>query len=421
MERMAWQAANIAAFRARTIAYSILLITGLAGGEEPTTVDVDDPLLRQVIGCVKSNEAKLSTIKMAFVADFAFEGSLPDYALRDRRITRAESKVRREEIEWAQDGIRQRFVRRSLDENGLGLSQIDVVDGEVHRNGDWPELKRGGIAPVSNYTRWMANFVSRLFYRPICLSPRDWPLLSEALASGDMVLNVDRQKLNDKDVYVVDIKSGTSGSRRLYIDREMGLLLRSDTYTSHPDSEQAKLVAHTELTKFHPLGNGGWVPLEGRRTSYGEGFGRRVDMHVHVDVNSISVNRADIPDSLFQLDFPGHTVVYNYILGTAAQVRAERIADHALSDFDEMPEETEQVTGNVPSGSIDDGNDDTGEAEPGDDAQEESRADSRAGADEAGSSGDLAWTWGMRQVGLLLVVAGVTALVLALRRGFRTQ
>lgn len=316
---------------------------------------------------------------------------------------------------------RQRFVRRSLDENGLGLSQIDVVDGEVHRNGDWPQLKRGGIAPVSNYTRWMANFVSRLFYRPICLSPRDWPLLSETLASADMLLNVDTQKLNDKDVYVVDIKSGTSGSRRLYIDREMGLLLRSDTYTGHPDSEQAKLVAHTELTKFHPLGNGGWVPLEGRRTSYDEGFGRLVDMHVHVDVNSISVNRADIPDSLFQLDFPEHTIVFNYILGIGAQVKAQRIADEVLRDLNEMPEEAGQDNDDAPQGNIGDGNDNAGEVEPSDDTQEESRAESGEGADEAGSSSDLAWAWGMRQLGLLLVVAGVTVFVLVLRRGFRAR
>lgn len=67
-------------------------------------MDVNDPLLREVIGRVKSNEEKLSTIKMAFVADFTFEGNLPDYVLSNRRITRAESKVRREEIEWAQDG-----------------------------------------------------------------------------------------------------------------------------------------------------------------------------------------------------------------------------------------------------------------------------------------------------------------------------
>lgn len=397
----------------------VFLTASFARGVESGISRAGKRPMDEVVACVRANEGKLALIKMEFCADFTSEGDLPDYSYLPRVSSREQPEVHHEETEWAQDGIRQRFVRRIFSEHGLGYGAICVVDGEVRKGGDWPKLKRGTIKDVSQYDRWMANFASLLFYRPFYRPEDGARLLSEILATAEVTSDVVVQKLHDRAVFVVDIKGETSPWTRLYIDAERGLLLRSDSFLGHPDSQQAKLHVRTELTKVHQTENGGWVPIEGRRTFHGDGYKKFID--VRVDVNSISVNRADIPDSLFQLDFPEHTIVFNYILGIEAQIRAQHIADDVLSDLNEITEETGQDNDDAPQGNIDDGNDDAGEVEPSDDSQEESREESSEGADEAGSSGDLVWAWGMRHLGLFLVVAGVSVFVLVLRRGFRAQ
>ncbi len=269
------------------------------------------PSLQDVINRVRSNEEKLTLVKMDYAVSWRREGRVPDFYYSDPRASRTDPNGAHQEVEWAQDGIRQRFVRRDFRDARLSLSQISVVDGEVTKSGDWPQLRGGAIRPVSDYDRWMVNRVSQLFYRPCSVSKDEWPLLSEWLGSRSVGSGAAKRKLNGKDVFVVDTTSGRSGFRRFYIDCDTGLLMRLETYTGHPDSDQSRLVGLKEVTKVHQLSNGGWVPLEGRHIHYGDGITGFTD--VHVDPNSISVDRADIPDSLFRLDFPEHTRVFSTI------------------------------------------------------------------------------------------------------------
>jgi hypothetical protein len=382
---------------------------GGAGGGE-----LSHPSLQQVIDCVRSNEEKLALVKMNFSVDFTYQGE-PPHRPRDPRASDKRLKAPHDEIEWAQDGIRQRFVHARFSEGSLWLNEISVVDGEVQKCADWPDLKRGSITEVSAYSRWMVNYASRLYYRPMYRDPDEWPLLSEVLASLDTMPAVVRQELDGRDVFVLDVPSGTVGCRRLYIDVERGLLLRSDVYSRPPDTEEAKVIQRIELTKVHQTDNGAWVALEGRQITYEGAYVSRFD--VHVDVNSISVNRADIPDSLFHLDFPEHTIVTNMILRTVSPQKVDAIAQKVLDDL--YAQEKQRADSNALEDTvIEESNVPTSPNEI-KGAREilmkgKNRSEDSAGADKM--RWGLAWMWGLRQLGLLSLVAGATILVLVIRR-----
>jgi hypothetical protein len=401
-------------FLERSFVYLLLLATQVAGGQESSIGSKGGASLQDVIDRVRSNEEKLTLVKMNSVTSWRREGRLPDVYYSDPRVSRTDFKETHQESEWAQDGIRQRFVRRNFRDGRLRFSEISVIDGEVTKSGDWPELKRGVIKPVVASTRWVTNWPSQLFYRPCGEASEDWPLLSEWLGSRALGSGADRRKLNGEDVFVVDTaSSGTSGFRRFYIDCDMGLLMRLEYYGGHPDDDPPRLLRLKEVTKVHQLSNGGWVPLEGRDTLYGDGYTGFTD--VHVDVNSISVDRADIPDSLFRLDFPEHTRVFNTIVGYDAG-RLDRIVAPWMDGetANGMTTNTREDSNTVrPSRTsvkdAQDANDLSGTAAP------RSLQSAKKGPDRQGGL-----AYGMRRtgrwLGLFLAAAGAGVLVLTIRR-----
>ncbi len=279
--------------------------------EPEDTVSDAGPTLEEVIRSAEANEEKLSLIKMDFRTDSSSEGEAPEYPRRHPGAGGRLPKTRYAEVQWAQDGIRQRFVHSFFNPDGRRICQISVVDGETCKVGDWPELKRGTIRDVSGYSRWMVNFAAQLSYRPFYHPEEGAPLLSETLATAELLSDVSLQQQNGVDVCALDIRSGPLGCRRLYIDTERGAMVRWELYMGTPDSAGARLLQCLESTRFHQTENGGWLPVEGRNTYYGDGYMRFKD--VRVDVNSISVDRADIPDSLFHLEYPEHTILSNTI------------------------------------------------------------------------------------------------------------
>jgi peptide methionine sulfoxide reductase MsrB len=283
----------------------------LTDAEPDDTASDPAPTLEDVIRSVKANEEKLSLIKMDFRTDFSSEGEPPDYPRRHPGAGGRLPEVRYEEVQWAQDGIRQRFVHSFFNQDGRRICQINVVDGETCKVGDWPELKRGTIRDVSGYSRWMVNFAAQLSYRPFYHPEEGAPLLSELLATAELLSDVSLQQRNGRDVSVLDIRSGRIGCRRLYIDTERGVMVRWELYSGTPDSAGARLLQCLESTRFQQTENGGWLPVEGRTTHYDDGYTQFKD--IRVDVNSISVDRADIPDSLFHLEYPEHTILSNRI------------------------------------------------------------------------------------------------------------
>lgn len=293
--------------------------------------------IQQVVDSVRSNEQKLSLIRMRFHAKFSSEGQTPEQSSDPRAGSKR--AVRHEEIEWAQDGIRQYFVHRDTkqEDDGSIFGEISVVDGEVYKSADWPALKRGTVRDVSKYDRWMVNYAALLYYRPFYRPGAGARLLSETLASAEVVSDVALESLNDRQVYLLDVRfqETPSAFKRLYVDRQRGLLLRSDTFYRSPETGEERLVARTELSEVHETENGGWVAVEGRRIFFGDGF--TGFMEVRVDVNSVSVRREDIPESLFELDFPEHTIVHNDVLGMGAHARADKTSRRLLVDLREMP------------------------------------------------------------------------------------
>ena len=166
--------------------------------------------LEEVIHCVQANEEKLSLIKMDFRTDFTSEGSVPDHGRGHPLASGESNRTHYRRTQWAQDGIRQRFAEQMFNEHGMTLSAISVVDGETYRASHLPEMKRGKIMAMSRYNRWQVNFASRLFYHPLNdPQGRSYPPLSESLAAVEVLSDVSIQELNGRDVFVLDIRSGT--------------------------------------------------------------------------------------------------------------------------------------------------------------------------------------------------------------------
>jgi hypothetical protein len=166
------------------------------------------------------------------------------------------------------------------------------------------------------------------------------------------------------------------------------------------------------LTKVHQTENGGWIALEGRKIDYGEGYTRFMD--VHVDPNSVSVRRADIPDSLFQLDFPEQTIVTNTLLAVTSRGKADAIATKSLADLYAGTKTTDPNAHRPAQTEAQESNDWSAPAE----AEREQDLPEQGSTDDA-SPGNAShgWTgaWIMRQFGLLILVGGATLLVLVLR------
>ena len=93
-------------------------------------------------------------------------------------------------------------------------------------------------------------------------------------------------------------------------------------YVINPDSGEEGLTSKIDSIELHELPNGAWIPIKGVRSIY---FHDRVgSQHISVDPRTITIRREDIPDSLFDIQFPEGCQVYNAIIGAEdAIVRPE--------------------------------------------------------------------------------------------------
>jgi hypothetical protein len=99
------------------------------------------------------------------------------------------------------------------------------------------------------------------------------------------------------------------------MDLERGVVLRNELYVPREDTGEYHCVEVLETTKFHQLPNGGWIPVEGDITLHLGKKGLTYDFHQNfvVDVNSISIDKKDIPDSLFDIQFPPGARIQNHL------------------------------------------------------------------------------------------------------------
>ena len=115
-----------------------------------------------------------------------------------------------------------------------------------------------------------------------------------------------------------------------------------------PSSSNSKPHSEVIGIKLHQLPNGGWFPIEGTLVSYRqEPRPHQRLSHIVVDVNSITILRDDIPDSLFDIHFPEGAKVYNDILGITVEqgkgesLDVERIVDDSIEKMGDSTTESQ--------------------------------------------------------------------------------
>lgn len=266
---------------------------------------------------VERNEALTSLIKLEYVVRFTH--SNPEEYQRKlkllvsgnarRKPPRAVPVTHRSGI-WAQDGVRQ-YHRENLwyaDGWKDPRNSLRVVDGEVYKYGVMPDLMQGTIDRIEEFPHRVIaplRFGLRVLTGQYAL--REIFAFENASVCGEEVID-------GRGTYVVDAMfPGGRYYIRAWIDQEAGVPLRVEYYNKHFSSVDRKLLGETKNIQLHRLPNGGWFPTKGTRSVVFSD--ETVSEQLEVDVDSITIKREDIPDSLFTLEFPEGARVYNAILG----------------------------------------------------------------------------------------------------------
>jgi hypothetical protein len=231
---------------------------------------------------------------------------------------------------WAQDGIKQFFDTNyyfSPDESESS-SSTQIVDGEVMKK-KWsksnnPDQINGKIDYFENF-RWSDIKPSYFSFRPF----EGKHLLSEILVQEFASIHDDTEMIDGREAYVINAKRPDTPVYfgRIWIDCERGIPLRFEYYDKDPAVGQVRLTSRTDSIETHQLPNGGWIAVKGVSTYF---FypNRETSMHIFVDVNSVTIEKEDIPDSLFTLEFPEGASIYNAITGITT--KAGRVEDREL-------------------------------------------------------------------------------------------
>ena len=126
-------------------------------------------------------------------------------------------------------------------------------------------------------------------------------------------------------------RPGKTSFTRVWIDRERSMPLRLEIYDRHPSSPKARMLSEVKSIELYQLPNGGWFQVRGTRILHHRSPKPHLSFnHTTVDVNSITIKREDIPDSLFTIEFPEGAEVYNAITGVTT--KGGKVADPRLED-----------------------------------------------------------------------------------------
>jgi hypothetical protein len=257
-----------------------------------------------------ANEAKASVLRMEYRVYPENRVDTPG-AHNSRRSSRSYTYLLNS---YAQDGPRFHLTQSSYSETERAFtrSTVEVVDGNVRKSGVLPDLMVGHITPVEKFA-WGGPGPIFAAFRPYL----DRILLSDCLVSNCASLRQDRVIIDGRQAAEVEIRHPDHKGQflKIWIDLERGLPLRLESSFTNEAGGVPQPPAIVESTKFHPLPNGGWIPLEGTQTLTMAGEGREVRLRSRwiTDVNSISIEKKDIPDSLFDIQFPPGARIENAI------------------------------------------------------------------------------------------------------------
>ena len=299
---------------------------------------------------VKKNEALANLIKMDYT--LRFEQNEQRLKLTHKVYSEGKrfegSPYTQINGTWAQDGIKQYCdTQRFFAGNEPGKSYIKIIDGEVSKWGKKPDFMQGGIGKIGDFD-WGLIPPARLAFRAFA----GWEyLLSDILVEQYSSMQNETAMVGGREAYVVDVINPGQplGSARIWFDRERGLPLRFDYFNNSPTSGQAHLTCRIESIKHFQLPNGGWIAIEGKRSVH---FYKKSPPiisteHISVDINSITIQRKDIPESLFSLTFPPNARVANTILGIVSKggmiTSVERIVKKSIEALN-APDSTYKET-----------------------------------------------------------------------------
>lgn len=302
----------------------LALICIFAGGrdevqaEEKTSVQTSQ--LKALRALVAENEALFSLIKMRWTVRI------------DPGLTESELESMRDEMSgrrsgppythyvgtWAQDDIRQHLDTDFFSgPNRWERGDIRVVDGEVTIEGYKPDFMIGAINHIEKFKAINVP-IMLLGLKPFNSQHK----LSELILPEYASIHEKREVIDGRETYVVDIQKPSRPGRvaRIWIDCERGAALRLEYYSKDPVSAESVLTSEINSVKLYQLANGGWFPVAGNRAlNRRSPVPRVLTEYIRVDVNSVTIRREDIPDSLFTIEFPEGARIYNAITGTTTE------------------------------------------------------------------------------------------------------
>jgi hypothetical protein len=273
---------------------------------------------------VEQNEALMSLIKMDFTIRKTRFRELSHFESEGGERKGTGRPYTHMEGTWAQDDIKQYSNIDWFSADGYEKGHISIVDGEVKILASKPDLKQVGINKISSF-EWYMNTPARLGFRVKGGRYR----LSEVLVP-EFAAILDRTELiRGHETCIVDVRSPLDDPSycRIWIDRKRGMPLRIEYY----HDKFTKPIREIKDIRLLQLPNGGWIPIEGVSSLYWRPSSEVSSEHIVVDVNSITIRREDIPDSLFKLDIPKDAIVTNRITGITT--KAGQVSDAKLESI----------------------------------------------------------------------------------------
>ena len=295
-----------------------------------------EEVLQTVRALVQKNESSAALIKMEYT--LRYSRSEDDDGQPEAKDLSRTGNLRARGVRfshynglWAQDGVKQHSSKDYFSQGEWHKGSTTILDGEVKKWGQKPDLMLGAIDHMEMYN-WRDLGLTKLGMRPF--EAHNW--LSELLVP-EYASAYERTEMKDgRKAYVVDVKRASEPAyyARMWIDLERGLPIQIEYRGRHPSVQGQRLMCKVESIKHHQLPNGGWIPVAGTRSVFYPNSHPRVrSAHVVVDVNSITIERDEIPESLFTLRFPKGARVSNNIVGMNA-AEMDLIADMGVQSVE---------------------------------------------------------------------------------------
>ena len=313
-----------------------------AGGDKAVNPPMTLSKIRQL---ASKNQELISLIKLDYTVRF----SSSDPEARERwRVERAAATANsgrrpggvpysHTKGTWAQDGTKQHITRDYWFIDGrYKPGGIHVITGEVWKAAsDRQTLMSGSI---SRMERMRHDYIVPLKFGlqnyPGRHTLQDILNTADATITGEEVIDGRRTCI----VETIYARDPAECRVKLWMDPEAGVPLRMKQFSrvldtgpkdwkpgevkrvefNKPSSKNWKRGSEIQNVKLAQLSNGGRFPIEATRAVHFPEF--IAYEHLAIDPNSISTERADIPDSLFDIDFPEGARIRNRILGTSIQV-----------------------------------------------------------------------------------------------------